>query len=535
MEGARLTFSTFGIFRVTRPDGTDVTPRSQKACGLLALLLDAPKNQRSRSVLQDKLWSDRAPAQGAGSLRHALSEIRKTFGEDRDVLDADTRMVRLDREAIDADLHEPEAIARARRAGAIFLEGLDVRDAEFEDWLRDRRHAFEAAPVPSPHERTPLSASSDEKPPVLLLASSSTGLGLFAEHIIHSIAKGISSIGAVDVRWGDGQLDQDAGIEAYLLDATERSLGEGAAIRVQLSTFPGGTICWQTSEILPDRDPGETSGTLARLINEGVDRTAAAFAGDRLFARMERRDGLFSSIREMWTSVGRNPKELSRRFEERFASEGRGVHLAWEAFVSCFIVGERRGDQPDPANARDLIRRALELEPHNAVVLALASHVYGFVLRQHEVAHDLAERSIRLDRNNSLGWTFLGVAKLNLGLRDEAYRSVVHAREIAGEGAHRPFVDGVAAMVASLSGHGRESISIGETVHALRPDFAAPLRYLLASYLATGDIERARLTALRLRELEPDFDTSLLAEPDYPVEPLRRSGILDLKKLPKLK
>ena len=110
----------------------------------------------------------------------------------------------------------------------------------------------------------------------------------------------------------------------------------------------------------------------------------------------------------------------------------------------------------------------------------------------------------------------------------------MHARQIAGEGPHRPFIDSVAAMIASLSGRAREAINLGETAHALRPDFSAPLRYLLASYISVGDLERARLTALRLRELEPDFDMSLLAEPEYPAETLRRSGLLDVKNLPKL-
>ena len=75
---------------------------------------------------------------------------------------------------------------------------------------------------------------------------------------------------------------------------------------------------------------------------------------------------------------------------------------------------------------------------------------------------------------------------------------------------------------------------MGETSNALRPDFAAPLRYLIASYVASGEVDRARMTALRLRKIEPDFEISLLLETDYPAESIRRSGVLDLKKLPNL-
>src|SRR5215204_6707828 len=89
-----LRISVIGAFRVLAHDGEDLTPRGRKARAVLALLALTPTRRRSRSALQDKLWSDRGPEQGAASLRQALTEIRRAFGERyRDCLVGDIRGV----------------------------------------------------------------------------------------------------------------------------------------------------------------------------------------------------------------------------------------------------------------------------------------------------------------------------------------------------------------------------------------------------------------------------------------------------------
>ena len=112
----------------------DLTPRSAKAQGLIALLATSAKKSRARSWLQDKLWSDRGQEQGAASLRQALSEIRRALGPYRDAIGADRSRVWLADGAVRVDL-DPSA------GQAEFLEGIDVRDPEFETWLREERMA----------------------------------------------------------------------------------------------------------------------------------------------------------------------------------------------------------------------------------------------------------------------------------------------------------------------------------------------------------------------------------------------------------
>jgi hypothetical protein len=114
-----------GRFRVECPEGRDLTPRGAKNQALLALIATSPDLCRNRRWLEDKLWSDRGSDQSS-------AEVRRAFGPFGVALVADRQKVSLRQEQVVVDLSP---------AGAQeFLEGIDVRDVEFEAWLRSERH-----------------------------------------------------------------------------------------------------------------------------------------------------------------------------------------------------------------------------------------------------------------------------------------------------------------------------------------------------------------------------------------------------------
>jgi hypothetical protein len=131
-----LTLDLAGPICLRDRDGADLTPRARKAQGLLALIATSPNLRRSRTWLQDKLWSDREPEQGAASLRQCLTGIRSGLGKHVGCLKAEAGWVALDRDRVRVrtDLVRPDLGGEVE-----FLEGIDIRDPEFENWLRDQR------------------------------------------------------------------------------------------------------------------------------------------------------------------------------------------------------------------------------------------------------------------------------------------------------------------------------------------------------------------------------------------------------------
>lgn len=157
----KLRLFLLGPFQIAAPDGRDLTPRRHKANALLAMVAVADRGQRARSWLCARLWSDRSQEQALGSLRQSLSDLRRALGADwRRYLRIDgfNVAVNLDTVWVDAlALREEGAFGIEPEAGE-FLEGIDVRDDEFEDWLtlersywqrlRERQPAPVAGQVP---------------------------------------------------------------------------------------------------------------------------------------------------------------------------------------------------------------------------------------------------------------------------------------------------------------------------------------------------------------------------------------------------
>ena len=527
--GESVQFRTFGSFRVTIGETLDLTPKSHKAQGLLAILLTSPDLRRPRAKLQDLLWSDRTQSQGSASLRQELTTLRKAFGEHSGVLQSDRVFVWLDESKIesDCDLNGPTALADLQDRE--FLEGNTVKDPEFADWLRDRRLEYEDT-CPQATSESGLGRQSEKTKLYLSYGSAS---GSLAAYLANAISGGVKDWVPVEIREG---LPPETREPALLLETEEVRFGDDAFIQVVLKDASKRETLWRSAMEFDAAGKADFRGDLTRLINESVDRTISSLSFDLEGLAPQNANAAIQAIEQMFATHGNAYEELARVFEDEFAVSGHGVFLAWRAFLTTYVVGGRQArDRLLLAEeARGYVQRALLSEPHNPLVLALCSHVNAFTLGDHESAFELANRSVRLQSANPLGWVFRGVALVNLGRLDEGRASIAKARETAGEAPYRYLIDCYSCIAEMLSGDLQAAIRFGRTSLNYAPDFAPTLRYLLATHLNAGDTEAAEKTLERLRALEPDFEIPLLAEPEYPVPLMRKYSILDLGRLPKL-
>ena len=145
-----LRLALLGGFAARDGAGRDIAIGGRKAQALLAYLALSPGKPQPREKLASLLWSDRSEAQARASLRQALSELRRAVPQSESpFLKAERDSVWLDPGAVEADAvalerlvnsGEPEDLARAAELyEGEFLDGLDVRDAAFEEWRRGER------------------------------------------------------------------------------------------------------------------------------------------------------------------------------------------------------------------------------------------------------------------------------------------------------------------------------------------------------------------------------------------------------------
>jgi TolB-like protein/DNA-binding SARP family transcriptional activator len=122
----------------------DISGRKERA--LLAVLAMPPGEPRSRDKLAGLLWSERGDKQARDSLKQAILRLRKSFGSLHPLpLLTDRASLTLDSAGVAVDVQEfeqlvgdggPDALARATALyRGDLLDGLDVRDPAFEEWL----------------------------------------------------------------------------------------------------------------------------------------------------------------------------------------------------------------------------------------------------------------------------------------------------------------------------------------------------------------------------------------------------------------
>jgi adenylate cyclase len=193
------------------------------------------------------------------------------------------------------------------------------------------------------------------------------------------------------------------------------------------------------------------------------------------------------------------------------------AHRAW---LHLLMIGEAlSNDVPgDSARARELVDRAMLLDPNDPFVLAVSGHIYSFLLRQPERALGLVHRAIQLNEGCALAW---GIGSLTHGYLSESEEALAHFERAHALSPLDPFNNFffVGAAMAELV---RERFA--EATHwsreALRwnPRFVPTYRHLATSLANWGRIDEARAVAREMLLLAPEFRISTFAA-WYPLRP----------------
>lgn len=521
--GIRITLC--GRLRAVSAAGQDVTPRSAKAQGLLALLATSPNRGRARGWLQAKLWSDRPEAQAGASLRQALTEVRRALGPLSDCLKADRQSVALDADRVEIDDRGPGE----------FLEGLDLRDQEFESWLRDERAARAPAPRVSPFAAD-LSPPAPDHPAVLFLRAPDMPRDhqLFADVFTDCVARSLSEAMTVDVFTAASRA-----VPAHAVAVLVQVFAQGDRIGLRATLHDKGTqrLLWAGTRLC-GHSQGIPSDDLdvMHLGNQLIDALAETLM---LRARGDaaRRDSNIMgrlALRKIFSMRADQLDEADRLLDAAHAIDPRGTFLAWRAQLRVIQHFERHSRDWPPLReaAEEFCARALLQEPGNSLVLAAVANARLTIDRTPATAIELARRGVQMNPANPLAWDSLAVAHLVIGDVAAAHRVAARVQQLGAHAPNKFWWDMGLCITHTLAGRIDEAVRAAEASHAFAPDFRPPLRYLVALYAAQGRSEQARAAAERLRRIEPDFSVdSLLGDPDYPVHLLRRSAVLDADRL----
>lgn len=510
-------------------DGRDLTPPTQKARAILAMVMVADGGRRSRSWLIDHLWSEKSRPQGQTSLRQSLKEIRKALTP------AYSDVLKIDNFVIEIDLDKCIFEGSSDAAPVIenFLEGIDIADPEFEEWLTLERSRWQkseplkeaGAEVGRLEERAPARFGLRIDP--VIVSGLDREEDMLADVIVDRIVAGLVEDGFRDFldRRKNGitlLASRDAHVQHSLcLRCSVRRVRDTARITLALVDVAEEQTLWlrvfdaATSAVRQERD-----ADLAAGLAQCIDRI---WLEKENVARLRKlgedgADTMRSAVQDMFElglgDLARAEKDLRRLIPTRYGA----LASAWLAFLITFRVGQRfvRHDTALHEEARDLIERALERDPGNSVVLALAGHVHSYLFGNYVRAAELFEQAIRINPGRALAWDLYSVLHAYIGRPQPGLQCALFARHLGANSLYRYYFDTSCLITASLLGRHDLAIRHGEAVLDVRPDFNSVLRFLTSSYGHSGARQKAAQTRERLLAVEPSFSVESLRDARYP-------------------
>jgi adenylate cyclase len=474
-----LRLSIFGTFRAADGRGEEIPIKSKKARALLAYLALPPGKPRSREKLMALLWSDRGDEQARGSLRQALSGLRRDLGDSlAEVLSVSDDAVCLKPEQV---------VVESRSPGDELLEGLHINDPVFEEWLRDERtrleHQVETGDLPKRLELP-------DKPSIAVLPfanlSEDHNHGYFAdgvtEDIVTTLAKTPklfvvdrdSTLKYKDEAYDPGRVGQEQGVR-YLLEGSVRRNGDRLRVSAKLIDAASGHHVWA------DR----------------YDRVV-----DDVFALQD------EITREIILAL---QVKLTDGERARMLARGTKSFEAWELVFQASDLCNNH-DREDTAEARRLIDKALEIDKNYA--MAHTCMGWGYWMEALNGWTDTPERSLELalkaarhaqtiDPDNVEVHPLLAVIHVSNRDFDQAEEEIEKATSL-GPNNSKDF--SIAAVVANFCGNPAQAVTLMKRAMRLCPAYSAWYPGTLAeSYFLLGELDDAESACRAALTCDPDY------------------------------
>jgi DNA-binding SARP family transcriptional activator len=528
--------------------GRDCTPQGQKTKALVALLALGPRGSRSRAWLRDKLWSDRGEQQASGSLRQALAEVRKALSPlGANIVVSDNYTIALDLSRIWVDVHNlagpwPFGRDAHRQTGTIpdFLEGLDVRDPEFEEWLSTERRHWDAKIAAIPDAFGDASVSSTARPTAADETQANTGvpqllhprlgigllptiyqgtselLASLADLMLEAIAANLQELLPLDIYDYRDSAPAHFGIAVgrgpdLLLRLRVQQSGDDVRVTLLAYRTASQKLIWSHSVHADQSDLLRLDRlTVSGFISHNVDRLAhAVFAGghDRVGPEQSTAKTGYAALNLIFRVDSTSLSVAEDLLVDACRRDPHSLFLGLLAYISSFRVGEHLGEFDDAQRLATLAHatEALKIDPFNSVTLACIGHVYGYVMRDFETAGEIIRQAIEINPHQAFAWDHYALFSIYTGDYQSALQASRNAVRLGSFSPLRYSFETTLCMAATMLGDYQAAIYYGNRALARQPRFSAAMRYLVACYGHTGQSDDARALLERLYSVDPEF------------------------------
>lgn len=265
----------------------------------------------------------------------------------------------------------------------------------------------------------------------------------------------------------------------------------------------------------------QIAANILAVLEPQVLSAAAANLSGRAPDSLDAYDCVLRALSRLYQLDGGGYAEAKTLLERAVALDpGYAQAHAYLAWCLNFWIAEShsRDSHLDILAAIRHSRRAVELDPGDALTLSIRAHVLSLHENKPEQALDLFEDALELNVNLPLAWALSAVTLAYLGDGEEARRRMLNVWQLAPYDPLNFFFLAAAGLAAFVSGCYGEAVRHLKRARRYKPRFVAASRLLAAALAQSGRMSEAAAEAETVLELEPAFTVSDFIT-RYPLRP----------------
>jgi len=523
------TLQIYGSFCLRDRDGTDLTPRSNRAKALLAILILSPEARRSRTYLQGMLWKTEQ-ASARMSLRTCLSDIRrnlrKSVSGTQFALQSNHKFVWLDPNLI--ELIEP----RTDSEREALLKGVNVHNSAFHQWINDQkiRHASE-------NHNTGLETSTgahDDRRKIWLHTDEDIPFSLTVDQLQSQLLLNLSEQSPIKcVDHADGRVAEKNAGDA-IIQILPYMAGDTRYLSLSLKSLGSRAILWRET-VRPyqsENKPHDSTIHLRSIAHDATENILKALReGENSHNHHELADQLVGkALRRAFTFVPQNILEGKALLQHAQQYRPHAHQLAWLSTVIMFECIElpQTDLTPNLEEYRACSDEALTAAPRNAFVLSTLCKPKLLLEGDIDAARAMADEALRINPGLAQAHISSSICACHAGKLKEAINHALTGLRLGKQSPYRHWWYMFLSLAQIRSGLFEDAIVSAQKALLGAPTFKVPMRHLYALYLSTGQHQQAINVLTKLRKLEPDFSLDFVRNnPSFPASTLRTTPLIE--------
>jgi DNA-binding SARP family transcriptional activator/TolB-like protein/Tfp pilus assembly protein PilF len=181
--------------------------------------------------------------------------------------------------------------------------------------------------------------------------------------------------------------------------------------------------------------------------------------------------------------------------------------LAWAAHWQVYHVGQCWSPNPGQAfaMAQKYALSAIKLDPENAEALGIYGHVCSFLDKDFDSALHYFDRALRVNPNLAFVWSLSALTYCYIGEPDIALQRLDRHRDLTPIEPYPSLYDNPYAIAYLIKRDYEQAAVFGRRVAKTRPSFVNGYKPLIAALGHLGRTEEANFYVSKLLSLEPNF------------------------------